>query len=118
MKYCTHCGAELLDEAVLCPKCGCWVNSVATSPTTEIKEELKTNVCALIGFILSLVSICMIVNLFGLLSVAGLVLSIVGLVQICKRGNQKGKRRAIAGIVVSAIFLIDGALFWSFIFAA
>lgn len=23
MKYCTHCGAELLDEAVMCPKCGC-----------------------------------------------------------------------------------------------
>lgn len=23
MKYCTHCGAQLLDEAVFCPKCGC-----------------------------------------------------------------------------------------------
>ena len=23
MKYCSHCGAELLDEAVICPKCGC-----------------------------------------------------------------------------------------------
>lgn len=23
MKYCSHCGAELLDEAVICPDCGC-----------------------------------------------------------------------------------------------
>lgn len=23
MKYCTHCGNELLDDAVICPKCGC-----------------------------------------------------------------------------------------------
>ena len=23
MKYCTHCGAEMLDDAVVCVKCGC-----------------------------------------------------------------------------------------------
>ena len=23
MKYCTYCGAELRDEAVVCPRCGC-----------------------------------------------------------------------------------------------
>ncbi len=23
MKYCSHCGKELLDEAVICPGCGC-----------------------------------------------------------------------------------------------
>ncbi len=23
MKYCTHCGTEILDEAVICVKCGC-----------------------------------------------------------------------------------------------
>ncbi|WP_368248904.1 zinc-ribbon domain-containing protein, partial [Intestinimonas butyriciproducens] len=23
MKYCSKCGNELLDEAVICPKCGC-----------------------------------------------------------------------------------------------
>lgn len=26
MKYCTHCGKELLDEAVICVGCGCEVN--------------------------------------------------------------------------------------------
>ena len=23
MKYCSHCGAEIADQAVVCPKCGC-----------------------------------------------------------------------------------------------
>lgn len=27
MKYCSNCGAELADAAVICPKCGCAVNS-------------------------------------------------------------------------------------------
>lgn len=27
MKFCTHCGNQLLDEAVICPKCGCAVDS-------------------------------------------------------------------------------------------
>lgn len=28
MKYCSHCGKELLDEAVICPHCGCQVESL------------------------------------------------------------------------------------------
>lgn len=27
MKFCSHCGAELRDEAILCTKCGCSVNA-------------------------------------------------------------------------------------------
>ena len=30
MKYCTHCGKELLDEAVICVSCGCAVDSLHT----------------------------------------------------------------------------------------
>lgn len=27
MKYCSHCGKEILDEAVICPHCGCMVGN-------------------------------------------------------------------------------------------
>ena len=27
MKFCSHCGKELLDEAMICPNCGCQVSS-------------------------------------------------------------------------------------------
>ena len=36
MKYCSKCGNELFDEAVICPKCGC-----ATGDVTKAKA--KTN---------------------------------------------------------------------------
>ena len=35
MKYCTKCGHELLDEAVLCPNCGCMTNDNAVKPVEE-----------------------------------------------------------------------------------
>ena len=34
MKYCSHCGAPIDDEAVVCPKCGC-----ATSKGEEVFNE-------------------------------------------------------------------------------
>ena len=27
MKYCSQCGKELVDEAVVCPSCGCAVQA-------------------------------------------------------------------------------------------
>ena len=30
MKYCQKCGKELMDEAVICPNCGCPQNSPST----------------------------------------------------------------------------------------
>lgn len=38
MKYCQHCGNELADEAVICPKCG---RSVAP-PAPQVKQEDDT----------------------------------------------------------------------------
>ena len=31
MKFCVKCGAELMDEAVICVKCGCYVENNAFS---------------------------------------------------------------------------------------
>ena len=40
MKYCSHCGAELLDEAVLCMKCGCSAQPKnSMQPATKIKDD-------------------------------------------------------------------------------
>ena len=54
MKYCTHCGKELFDEAVLCPGCGCAVegksvqgisNPLADGTTllNTLSQRLNTN---------------------------------------------------------------------------
>lgn len=64
MKYCSKCGNELLDEAVICPKCGCAVEAVP-SMTSSANQLLKVSkqgkittamILIIIAFVLSLVS--------------------------------------------------------------
>lgn len=49
MKYCTKCGKELLDEAVICPGCGCpatvtvSILNPANALLTKLSERIKTN---------------------------------------------------------------------------
>ncbi len=57
MKFCTKCGKELFDEAVICPGCGCPApspqascappfNAAQVNPTallTKLSEKVKTN---------------------------------------------------------------------------
>lgn len=52
MKFCSHCGKELFDEAVICPGCGCAASPEYKHPTVasgdtqlinKLSEKLKTN---------------------------------------------------------------------------
>ena len=59
MKYCSKCGNELFDEAVICPKCGCPVNdgkSVKERPDlgSKVKTALVLNI---IAFVIALFTI-------------------------------------------------------------
>lgn len=96
--YCKTCGKEINDDAVVCPACGCAVKTEETK-----KPAKKLNVLGLIGFILGLVS--WLISLWGIVAIAGLVLSIVGLVQCVKDGGGM-KGFPIAGIAVSAVSLV------------
>ncbi len=40
MKYCEKCGNELLDEAIMCPKCGCSVEG--KQPSKQQDEHAKS----------------------------------------------------------------------------
>lgn len=40
MKYCTHCGSELMDEAYVCPHCGCLTEAKAKE--SDDKSILRT----------------------------------------------------------------------------
>jgi len=42
MKYCSHCGAEIMDEAVVCVKCGCAVESAKANTAKKDNETMKT----------------------------------------------------------------------------
>lgn len=43
MKYCSHCGKELLDEAVICLNCGCKslvVNTASSSHQISVQDKV------------------------------------------------------------------------------
>ena len=43
MKYCSHCGAEIADEAVVCVHCGCsTANTAVAVQTTKKDDTLET----------------------------------------------------------------------------
>lgn len=53
MKYCSHCGNELLDEAVICPKCGCACNSKveATLRNDNVSQKSRGIALILVAFL-------------------------------------------------------------------
>ena len=43
MRFCSHCGAEIMDEAVVCVKCGCSVGRpVPAVQTAQSDDSLAT----------------------------------------------------------------------------
>lgn len=87
MKYCAKCGKELMDEAIICPNCGC-----ATGQITGQKDEF--NWMALVGFICSF-----------FVAIVGLVFGILGLQKSKELLGEKGKNFAIAAIAISCVTL-------------
>lgn len=55
MKYCTKCGAELFDEAVICPKCGCATESKPTVAESDPQDASTMRIVAKIFMIISCV---------------------------------------------------------------
>jgi hypothetical protein len=57
MKYCTHCGAELVDKAVVCTKCGCTVGVTGqiVGGISKIEPKLLGGIVALVLGIVGLV---------------------------------------------------------------
>ena len=44
MKYCSHCGGELYDEAVVCVRCGCSVDNRGASLQKSGRDETLSTV--------------------------------------------------------------------------
>lgn len=59
MKYCEKCGNELLDEAILCPKCGCSVGKSQNDIQRDQQAKKQSQ-----GAVLILAGIAVIVIFF------------------------------------------------------
>ena len=98
MKYCTRCGRQILDDAVICPNCGC-------EQETQRQRSNETNGMAIAGFVCSF--------FFPLL---GLIFGGIGL----KKANEtgQGKGLSVAAIIISLVCLVPGLLILKAIFLA
>ena len=82
MKFCSKCGKEVLDEAVVCPNCGCAVPTRSFAPQDEVS--------------VGLVILSVIIPLFGIIY------------WLVKREEtpKKAKACGIAGIISLVVSLI------------
>lgn len=55
MKFCRECGSEIREEAVLCPKCGCMVQSAKLNKQTNEENNATFNVFSFILPILGVI---------------------------------------------------------------
>lgn len=58
MKYCSHCGNEVIEQAVVCTKCGCRIQNTAENTFSPQKDEADVGllvisvIVPIVGFIL------------------------------------------------------------------
>lgn len=94
--FCSKCGKEIADEAVICTNCGCMVKNanvkaVTPSPikTTAEKSPKVSLILGIVGIVTS-----------WLLAIAGHIASIIGIVFGIKEYKETGK---MTGLVLSLI---------------
>lgn len=102
---CSECNKEISDRAEFCPNCGCPLNNNTNTIVSEETDTVKANnesanpLC-LSGMIVGFISF--LIDPYALISIIGLVLSILGLNQV-NHIEGKSKTYAIIGIICSAI---------------
>lgn len=96
MRYCEHCGSQIDDHAVVCPKCGCQVRALKTEPVENSIYGILAIVFGALG---------------GWL---GLVFGIVGLKTYKNETYRKyckiGIGLFVGWIVIAVILLVCGVL--------
>ena len=103
--YCAKCGKQLLDEAVICPGCGCMVKNVTLgnpAPTNQKKVQISL-ILGIIGIVSA-----------WLYALGGHILSIIGIVfgvkEYKETGNMIGLVLSIIGEVCSVISSLIGII--------
>ena len=97
MKYCTHCGKELLNEAVICVNCGCMVKMpVSTAPAgiaddrllNKLAERVKIN--GIIWLVIGILQVIagLLISWFSWWVLIVGVLNIISSVKDLNRSNQ------------------------------
>ena len=106
MKFCTHCGAQLNENQVICVKCGCMVQSGAPA-TPQAPKKRSLNVGMLVFSILNLLLCCQPLGIVATLFTA--------LATDAKTDEDERKKLRIAKIL-NIIGIVGAVVVWIFYF--
>ena len=98
MKFCTKCGKELVDEAVVCIHCGCAVAgaTTATAATPVVENDAPSTGFAVLGFFFPMI---------------GLILYLLNMNTAPLKAKSAGKG-ALAGVITSVVVSILFVIFY------
>lgn len=96
--FCKKCGAELDDEAVVCPKCGVATDNYQkpTGNAQSVQYVPQGNGMAIAGFVCSF-----------FFPILGWIFGGIGLAR-AKQRNGKGKGFAIAALTIASVMFLIG----------
>ena len=94
MKFCQKCGKEIMDEAVICPNCGCQTDSQYQTSNTEIDSGSVG--WAFLGFFIP---------------VAGLILYLIWKDTKPYSAKEAGKG-ALIGFIINIVLSIIFGVIW------
>ncbi len=90
MKYCTHCGKELMDEAVVCTGCGCAVNGARQMNNAAAGADIPSPGLNILSFFIPIVGLILFCSMqdnaprkakqIGMFALIGFILNIILLV--------------------------------------
>lgn len=113
--FCVKCGKQIADGSKFCPECGAVQpndsakNAVYSSNPNNSTNHYSTvrkaqyNIMCIVGLVVSCISLLL--NFWGLVGIAGTIISVIGLTN-CARRNENGKILAIIGIVIGVFSII------------
>lgn len=110
MKFCTKCGKEIMDEAVICIHCGCSVTKEpAVMPTANqpAKQKHTSMILGIIGIVCA-----------WLFALAGHIVSIIGIVLGVKEYKETGKMTGLVLSIIGEVCSIFSSIIGAVTFAA
>ena len=82
--FCTKCGKEIMDEAVICPNCGCAVANISVSTNGDDVANGGLNILGFLIPLAGLIMYCTMVgktpqkaNQIGLFSLIGFIVNLL-----------------------------------------